>query len=108
VASRDEGEPAFSFCRRIYSATPENADRFATSPKPDPAASVFSNTQGAGENRRISDYPGPISAQARGRLEKSGLHQRRVVAISESTPPTKIKLINGENYEHTTTHSIHN
>jgi hypothetical protein len=96
VASRDQGKPAFSFCRRIYSAKPENADLFATSPKPDPATRVGAVHRLPRRVEEISDYPGPISAQARGGLEKSGLAQRRVVAISDSTPPTKIKLINGE------------
>ena len=64
VASRNKGEPAFSFFRRIYSAKPENADRSATSPKSDPGAIVRSNTQVAEASRRIRDYPGPISVQA--------------------------------------------
>ena len=89
VASRDEGEPAFSFCRRIYSGKPENADRSATSPKSDPGASVRSNTQVAEASRRICDYPGPISAQASRKVRESGLWQRHELALSNPESNTE-------------------
>src|SRR5947208_13855977 len=99
VASRNKGEPAFSFFRRIYSAKPENADRSATSPKSDPGTIVRSNAAIHRLPRQVEEsviIPVLFRCKRAGRLDKSGLHQRRVVAISDSTPRSKMKFINEE------------
>jgi len=61
---------------------------------PRPAASDCSNAQVAEANRRISDYPDPISVQASRKVRESGLWQRHELALSNLKPTPKIFAVN--------------